>query len=638
MAVDALARALAAGKVPVSAYEMAVKAGYTGTEEQFAEDMGNSGTNAENAAASASAAAASAESIADSAAQIATNTNDISDLKTQIDEQTEAITKKMEAVTSSNLFDISTITPNIIVEVNNSITSNTNYNASDYIPVTAGHVLYSYYVNNNNTVYAANMTKVAAYNGNKEIVSASGQNSSAGSYTVPSGIEFVRVTYSSGVGDKYMVLDNVSTMPSAFIPYAKPYYIATEEFIEKALSDAGALTGIISKEETDFWQEIQSANLFNPSAVTAGEYYNANGTTQTASSLSRELVPLQGAGTYSFFVAGQWFGLTTALNIPCFDAAGNYIKYITATTTETTASRHNQVTLTISAQDVSDGVKCIGYTVYNSELSDAMIVKSATYPEEYVPYYKYWSIIGLDNVEANPLFGKKAVFDGDSICAGNGSAMGDYGNGWAGRVGVDNSMIYYNVGVGGACITAETYFDNDTSRPRHWISRYIDTIYANYPDADYIILEGGTNDADIFYGDAEKLGTFSESDFTGPFDDTTFYGAMDSLCKKAMTYFPKAKIGFIIAQKMGLGFTGYCKNRYDYFGYAKAVCKKWGIPVLNLWDEGQLRPDVISDYDPTYNTIETATAQGLLYYDGQHLTAYGYDVISQKIAAWMKTL
>lgn len=85
MAVDALARALAAGKVPVSAYEMAVKAGYTGTEEQFAEDMGNSGTNAANAAASASAAAASAESIADSAAQIATNTSDISDLKESLE-------------------------------------------------------------------------------------------------------------------------------------------------------------------------------------------------------------------------------------------------------------------------------------------------------------------------------------------------------------------------------------------------------------------------------------------------------------------------------------------------------------------------------------------------------------------------
>ena len=59
MAVDALARALAAGKVPVDAYQMAVAGGYTGTKEQFEEDMGNSATNATNAANSAAAAAAS---------------------------------------------------------------------------------------------------------------------------------------------------------------------------------------------------------------------------------------------------------------------------------------------------------------------------------------------------------------------------------------------------------------------------------------------------------------------------------------------------------------------------------------------------------------------------------------------------
>lgn len=59
MAVDTLARAIAAGKVPVDAYEMAVAGGYTGTKEEFEADMGNSGTNATNAANSAAAAAAS---------------------------------------------------------------------------------------------------------------------------------------------------------------------------------------------------------------------------------------------------------------------------------------------------------------------------------------------------------------------------------------------------------------------------------------------------------------------------------------------------------------------------------------------------------------------------------------------------
>ena len=71
MAVDTLARMIAAGKVPVDAYEMAVAGGYTGTKEQFEEDMGNSGTNATNAAASASAAASSATDAATAATNIA---------------------------------------------------------------------------------------------------------------------------------------------------------------------------------------------------------------------------------------------------------------------------------------------------------------------------------------------------------------------------------------------------------------------------------------------------------------------------------------------------------------------------------------------------------------------------------------
>lgn len=71
MAVDVVARAMAAGKVPVTAYEYAVQAGYTGTEEQFAQDMGNSGTNATNAANSATAAAASATTAANAAGNLA---------------------------------------------------------------------------------------------------------------------------------------------------------------------------------------------------------------------------------------------------------------------------------------------------------------------------------------------------------------------------------------------------------------------------------------------------------------------------------------------------------------------------------------------------------------------------------------
>ena len=232
--------------------------------------------------------------------------------------------------------------------------------------------------------------------------------------------------------------------------------------------------------------------------------------------------------------------------------------------------------------------------------------------------------------------GKLAVFDGDSICEGAQTAIGYYGNGWPGRISVYNNMVCMNQGISGGTITAETYYADES--PRHWICRNIDTIYSEYPNADYIIFDGGVNDADLFEDDSSKLGTFNEHDYTGPFDDTTFYGAMDSLCKKILTYYPKSKVGYIIVHTMGAGWNAQIANRYAYMGYAEAVCKKWGIPVINLWDDGQLRPDILAMYNPTYNTRASATEHGLLYYDGQHLTAYGYDVLSPKISEWMKGL
>ena len=347
---------------------------------------------------------------------------------------------------------------------------------------------------------------------------------------------------------------------------------------------------------------------------------------------------IRGSGDYSLMVAGFIFNLTNAVKIPCYDSEYNYIKTIVGTTSDVVAAQDNKMTLNVSSQDIEDGVYYFGFSVYKDQVNNAQVVKSSVYPATYSYYYDTWKLNDSDNISDNPLYIKQVVFDGDSICQGSNSSTAEHGNGWAGRIGPDNHMIYFNIGQGGATITADTYFNDDPSTPRHWICRSIDTVENDYPDADYIILEGGTNDADLFYGDASKLGTFDPGDFTGPFDDTTFYGAMDSLCSKALTYYPKKKIGFVIAQKMGTGYGNAVKNRREFFDYAATVCRKWGIPVLDLWNDGQLRPDIITMYDPDYNTVETATAQGLCYYDGQHLTAYGYDVLSPKIEAWMKTL
>ena len=245
---------------------------------------------------------------------------------------------------------------------------------------------------------------------------------------------------------------------------------------------------------------------------------------------------------------------------------------------------------------------------------------------------------GKHRIEAvnlqNPLYKKSALFMGDSICwAGDRTATDKVGRGWAGRIGAYNNMTVYNYGVSGARISK----DVGSNGGRHCMSEFIDTVYATVDSVDYVILEGGTNDADYLRDAPDRLGTFDETDFGGEYDNTTFYGALDMLFHKATTYYPNAKIGYIVAQQMGKAYDDSAVRRRQYFEYAMQVCKKWSIPFINLWDEGQITPNLLVYYDSTLSKDENE-AQGKAYLDAQHLTAKGYDIISSKINAWMKML
>ncbi len=239
----------------------------------------------------------------------------------------------------------------------------------------------------------------------------------------------------------------------------------------------------------------------------------------------------------------------------------------------------------------------------------------------------------------NILFGKIAIFDGDSICA-SGTDLSGKGS-WAGRIGNRNSMIWHNYGVGGGTITNETYSE---SNKRHWVCENVDKMYADYPNADYIIFEGGTNDADLL-GDArtntpERFGTFNLKDYSGNYDATTFCGALETMFFKAINYWATKKIGYIVAYKMGKSNNGYTKdvvNRRKYFDVAMQICDKWGIPYINLWDGCYMNPSLTVCYDSSLTPEENRLA-GKLILDGQHPTPAGYDYITPMIEAWMRTL
>ena len=235
----------------------------------------------------------------------------------------------------------------------------------------------------------------------------------------------------------------------------------------------------------------------------------------------------------------------------------------------------------------------------------------------------------------NPLYGKKIVFDGDSICHGN-LECGRIP--WANLIGEANAMEWYNYGIGGGTITAEVYVEA-TGKRRHWVSRNIDKIHELHPELDYLILEGGTNDADLFVNTPERLGSYKPTDYSGNYDDTTFSGALETLFFKATAYYPNARVGYIVAPKM-VGINGSyvpADRRRKYFIRAIEICKKWGIPYIDLWERSQLNPALKCYYDPSVSYEENVAA-GRAYMDGQHLTAVGYQLVTPAIESWIASL
>ena len=230
---------------------------------------------------------------------------------------------------------------------------------------------------------------------------------------------------------------------------------------------------------------------------------------------------------------------------------------------------------------------------------------------------------------------KVIVFDGDSICHGGSEQNGD-ACGWAYRVGTALEMEWYNYAVGGATVTTDLY-SSRPGNPRHWISSYIDVIRNKHEKLDYLILEGGTNDADLLGMESDSFGELDPLDFSGNYDNTTFTGAFETLFYKAITYYPTAKIGFIVAPKMGDCKSKAFVRRRHYFLRAIEICKKWGIPYVDLWEGSPLNPSLLCYYDPDLSKEENIEA-GKAYVDGQHLTGLGYDIISSKIIAFIKSL
>ena len=250
------------------------------------------------------------------------------------------------------------------------------------------------------------------------------------------------------------------------------------------------------------------------------------------------------------------------------------------------------------------------------------------------------SFMGIGNVFAkgtDDLAGKTLLFAGDSISAGyKDEANADASlKAWAKRLADNYSMEVTLAAQSGSPLSTI----REPDRPA-----IVNQLHENKGGSfDYVILQGGVNDAmgtatDNSKEAAAPVGEMSNSFVNYAFDTSTFAGALENLFYYAKSYFPEAKVGYIITFATPLsthgGYTADTDSMRLYWNMAKAICEKWGVSYLDLFD-GTTEDGQSYSYDIL--KVDTATNFYGGGYDYIHLNSMGYDLTAPYVAKWLPT-
>lgn len=239
-----------------------------------------------------------------------------------------------------------------------------------------------------------------------------------------------------------------------------------------------------------------------------------------------------------------------------------------------------------------------GYKNVNGfDPNSAMICSGGVYYTEYVPYGINFDWVNSSNLRANKLYAKKVAWIGDSIFAATGA------QGAMEKIALRNSMPYENCACNGSTI----------SRTPGTVT-CVDLMKNLPSDAEYILIEGGLNDAWGRY----PLGTYNAS-FTAAFDEKTFYGALDKIFHDVSIKFAGKKIGVVISHKVQK-----VPSWSEYSAAMKQMCNKYSLPYLDLYETSGLCGE-IDELNQLY----------FLDGDRTHPNDLGYEMLADKIEAFM---
>ena len=217
----------------------------------------------------------------------------------------------------------------------------------------------------------------------------------------------------------------------------------------------------------------------------------------------------------------------------------------------------------------------------------------------------------------------KLLTVGDSLCAAANDVYNEGLKGWAARIRDTFGANVINCSQGGAALCNVRLVESP-NKPRQYI---VNQLLENngLHKFDYIMLEGGGNDASVNYTSIKKgdevikapIGTYHPTSFDpADFDDaSTLSGGMERLIYNAIKeHGETAAIGFFVPFDMPNKES--FANADAHFNAAIAICEKWGIKSLSL----------LEGFEFDTNDLTS---------DGIHATAEGYDVMQPHINDFM---
>ena len=211
----------------------------------------------------------------------------------------------------------------------------------------------------------------------------------------------------------------------------------------------------------------------------------------------------------------------------------------------------------------------------------------------------------IEILEKDPLYGKKVTCTGNSITAATHSVPG---HGYVEQIADAHGMTVDNHAIWGAIIPQGHPRANGDITDIGCIHDTLDSMDA---DADIVVMSGSINDCE-YYSDASFLGEIT-GDFSSDLDLTTFYGALEDMCKKTLQKWAGKPIIYVIEHRMTLDNTTYGQYYLKLHEAIVKVMNKWGISIVDLFNDC---PSL--NYNEGYKTKYTTG-------DGTHPNYEGYE-------------